>query len=78
MKDQPYQLSFWHELINEAQAADFLGITSRCLQNWRYRGGGPKYVRVSIRCIRYTRHDIRKWAKGRARTSTSDPGPEAA
>ncbi len=69
--------SFWHELIDEEQAARFLGLTARCLQGWRYKGGGPKYVRLSQRCIRYRRFDCREFADARLRTSTSDPGPKA-
>lgn len=67
---------FWHSLINEAEAARFLGLTVRCLQGWRYKGGGPKFVRISARCIRYRRRDCREFFEARLRTSTSDPGPE--
>lgn len=70
--------TFWEALIDEAAAAAFMGLTVRCLQGWRYRGGGPEYVRVSARCIRYRRRDLRAFADAKVRTSTSDPGPEHA
>ena len=38
-------------LLSEAQAAEFLGFSTRALQAWRYRGGGPVFVRVSSRAI---------------------------
>ncbi len=66
---------YWYALIPEAKAADFLGFTVRCLQNWRYRGGGPTYVATPR--IRYRRSDLKAWADERLRTSTSDPGQEA-
>jgi len=59
-------------LIDEAAAAEFLGYTPRALQNWRVRGGGPKFVRVSSRSIRYRRRDLIEWAESRLRCSTSE------
>ncbi len=77
-RDQTDERNFWHGLIDDTEAAAFLGLTIRCLQGWRYKGCGPKFVRVSARCIRYRRAELRQFADARLRTSTSDPGPEAA
>jgi predicted DNA-binding transcriptional regulator AlpA len=52
-------------LITERDAADFLGYTMRALQNWRVRGGGPIYVKVSSRSIRYRRRDIIAWVESK-------------
>ena len=65
---------FWHALVDEQAAAAFLSLTVRTLQGWRYKGGGPRCIRVSARCIRYRRCDLRDWAEGRLRTSTADLG----
>ncbi len=65
---------YWHALIKEKTAADFLGLTIRTLQLHRQRGGGPRYVRLSARCVRYRRADLRAWADLHVRTSTSDTG----
>lgn len=62
-------------LLDERAAAAALGLTPRTLQSWRARGGGPRFVRVSSRCIRYRLSDLDEWAAERVRTSTSDPGP---
>ncbi|MBT3508423.1 MAG: DNA-binding protein [Nitrospina sp.] len=59
-------------LINEVQAAAFLGLTRRALQNFRLAGGGPRYVRISIRCIRYRKKDLIEWSNEKIRTSTSE------
>jgi predicted DNA-binding transcriptional regulator AlpA len=64
-------------LLNEREAAAFLGYTIRALQNWRLRGGGPTYVKVSERSIRYRRRELTAWVEERLRTRTSDPGPGA-
>ena len=69
---------YWNALINEKAAAAFLGLTDRTMQALRQRGGGPKYISISSRCLRYRRVDLRKWAEARVRTSTSDDGKGAA
>jgi predicted DNA-binding transcriptional regulator AlpA len=64
-------------LLRETEAADFLGYSVRALQNWRVRGGGPLFVKVSARSVRYRRADLLAWTQARIRRSTSDIGPEA-
>ena len=59
-------------LITEREAAAYLRMTPRWLQVRRYEGGGPRYVRVSSRCVRYRISDLDAWAAERLRTSTSD------
>ena len=65
-------VSFWNSFINERDAADFLGLSDRTLQAFRQDGGGPKFVRFSSRCIRYTRLRCKKWADERAANSTTE------
>ncbi len=74
VEDQDY----WFSLINERAAGDFLGLTDRTMQLMRQRGGGPRFSRLSARCVRYRRADLRKWAEDRMRSSTADTGGEAA
>ncbi len=69
---------FWFPLIDEKEAAEFLDLTPRSMQAMRQRGGGPKFIRLSSRCIRYTRTLLKSWADARLRSSTSDPGEAAA
>jgi len=59
-------------LITEVDAAAFLGYTVRALQNWRVRGGGPKFIRVSSRSVRYRRRDLIAWADGLLKSHTSE------
>ena len=71
-------LAYWNALIDERAAGDFLGLAARTMQAIRQRGGGPKYISISARCIRYRRLDLRAWSEARLKTSTSDPGAAAA
>jgi hypothetical protein len=60
------------ELLTEKQAAAFMKFTCRFLQARRYRGGGPVYVRVSPKAVRYRKRDLITWAQERRQTSTAD------
>ena len=64
-------------LLRPREAAAFLGFTPRALEAWRQRGGGPRFVRVSTRAVRYRRRDLQAWAKRRLRRSTSEPDDES-
>ncbi|MCR9219112.1 MAG: helix-turn-helix domain-containing protein [Alphaproteobacteria bacterium] len=65
--------SYYDRLIPEREAADFLGYTVRALQNWRVRGGGPRFVKVSSRSIRYRRRDLIAWVDLKTVEHTSQP-----
>ncbi len=76
---QPITTSFQYphlfdpdSLLSEARASEMLGVTPRALQAWRQRGGGPAFVRISSRCVRYRRRDLVVWLEARVRSSTSD------
>ncbi|MBI1236323.1 MAG: helix-turn-helix domain-containing protein [Alphaproteobacteria bacterium] len=62
------------QLLSETQAAKYLAVSPRTLRNWRTRGGGPKFIKVSNRCIRYSVHDLLDWTEKKTRRSTSDLG----
>ena len=59
-------------LLSEKEAAAIIGFTPRFLQARRHRGGGPAFIRISQRAVRYTRHDLEKWIDERRRASTSE------
>ena len=62
---------YLNQLIDETKAAEFLGHSIRTLQNWRIRGGGPRFVKVSARSIRYRRCDLNEWINSRIVANTS-------
>ncbi|MEQ9446752.1 MAG: helix-turn-helix domain-containing protein [Rhodospirillaceae bacterium] len=59
------------QLLNENEAARMLGFTIRALQNWRVRGGGPQFVKLSKRSVRYRRRDLLEWINKHLRANTS-------
>ena len=60
------------ELLKPKEAADLLGLSLRGLENFRHRGGGPAYVRISARCVRYRYGTILDYAAARTFASTAD------
>ena len=60
-------------LMNEHEAAGILCYSVRALQNWRSRGGGPKFIKVSARSVRYRRRDLLDWIQARTVANTSQP-----
>ena len=62
------------ELLTQGQVACLVGVSEKAMEGWRYKGGGPPYIRISSRCIRYRRADLEAWLDSRTRISTSDSG----
>jgi len=60
------------QLLDERKAADFLCYSVRALQNWRHRGGGPRFIKVSNRSVRYRRRDLITWMEERTVSHTSE------
>jgi predicted DNA-binding transcriptional regulator AlpA len=61
-------------LLSEKQVAAMLGLEPPTLRNWRVKGQGPRFVRLSRRAVRYSRADVEEWVASRKRRSTSDGG----
>ncbi len=63
---------YLNRLMPEQAAAEFLGVEIKTLQAWRVKGGGPTYVRLSRRAVRYQRRAMLTWIEGKCHTSTSE------
>ena len=48
-------------MLDQEEAARFLHIQPRTLESWRQRRIGPRFVRYSIRCVRYRAQDLQVW-----------------
>lgn len=59
--------------VTETEAAEILGVARRTLQDWRFRGVGPRYLAYSSRAVRYRLSDLEEWMDAHVRTSTSEP-----
>ena len=59
-------------LLTAEQVAELLGLTKRCLANWRYRGGGPKYLKIGHKTVRYRYSDLMRWLEDRKFSNSSE------
>ena len=65
----------YHEqnrLLDEDEAAEFLGLSPRTLQGLRVRGGGPDYIKIGTRAVRYCLSDLEEFIEDRRQSSTSE------
>ena len=60
-------------LLREQDAAALLKVPVKTLQGWRYRGGGPHFLKFG-RSVRYRLEDLQAYVLAAVRTSTSDSG----
>lgn len=54
------------QLVDQREAARFLGLAPRTLESWRSRRIGPRFIAYSRRCIRYRIADLQDWVTERA------------
>jgi predicted DNA-binding transcriptional regulator AlpA len=59
--------------LNENQAAEFLGLSTRTLQAWRVRGCGPRYVKIG-RSVRHQRRELVAFQQSHTVSSTTEAG----
>ena len=60
--------------VPAAEASRIVGLSASTLATLRCRGGGPPYVVLNNRTVRYRRRDLFEWVGADLRASTSDPG----
>jgi hypothetical protein len=52
--------------VDEPQAAKILCVSRACLRHWRAHDGGPPWVRVGERLVRYELDALRRWIERQA------------
>ena len=62
--------------ISPHEAATRLGVKRSTLNNWRWRGVGPSFVKIGNR-VRYRTCDLATYLDAQTRQSTSDRGSRA-
>lgn len=61
-----------HDLhIDEKRAAEYLGISFRTLQGYRVKGGGPEFIKIGKKSVRYKVQDLIDWANNHKKKNTS-------
>jgi predicted DNA-binding transcriptional regulator AlpA len=58
------------ELMTPTEVAEWLGMTAESLAQLRFRGTGPRFVKLTARATRYLRSDVDVWIEKQARTRT--------
>lgn len=48
-------------LLTTQEVADRLRLKVGTIENWRYLGKGPKWIRIGGGTIRYPEHDVEEW-----------------
>ena len=61
--------------LNTRDAAEFLGLSTRTMGRLRITGDGPPFFYRFGGCVRYARAELKEWAAGQRRISTSDDCP---
>ena len=59
-------------LMKTREAAAYLGVSESTLEKLRLNGGGPRFLRIAGRSVRYRQADLGAWAEARACQSTSE------
>ena len=62
-------------LLTGAEAAERLGVSPRTLEDWRLRGGGPVYIKLGRRLVRYGPDELDAFVAEGARTNTGGGVP---
>jgi len=52
------------DLVDQRRAAEILGVNQHTLENWRWRGIGPRARKIGQRLVRYHRADLAAFAAG--------------
>lgn len=60
------------KFLKTEEAAEYLGFSKRTLENWRLRGGGPKFHRSPQNHVRYRQSDLDAWIAGEDETTLSE------
>jgi predicted DNA-binding transcriptional regulator AlpA len=61
-------------LLTPAEASQQLGLSPGALAQLRYTGGGPCFIKLTAKAVRYRQSDLDAWIAAKARTSTRDLG----
>jgi predicted DNA-binding transcriptional regulator AlpA len=60
------------ELLSTDETAQWLEVSTQWLEIMRGRSGGPRFVRISPRIVKYRRADVRLWLRQRSHASTKE------
>jgi len=59
--------------MSTEEVAEVLGKPARTLRQWRYRGDGPRYIKVGLN-VRYRPRDVERWIEAQAQDPAGRAG----
>ncbi len=59
------------QLLTTRDAAQILALSTRTLEKWRVEGGGPPFVVMSPKCVRYRASDLQTFQEERLAENTA-------
>jgi len=59
-----------HKLLNNREAAEYLGVAEKTTAKWRCHGGGPPYIKIGG-AIRYEQAELDRYIEKCRRHNTS-------
>lgn len=62
------------EAVTTAEASRIIGFPASTLHTWRSRGGGPPFLKLGSKSVRYQRRALFTWMSTRQRANTADAG----
>lgn len=66
------------KLLKAAEVAERFGYTEEGLAQMRYRGNGPKFIKLGGKAVRYRWSDVEAWLDQQTMQRTGDPSGSAA
>jgi hypothetical protein len=61
-------------LLTPEEAGAQLGLTPGALAQLRYIGGGPRFIKLTAKAVRYRQSDLDAWIAERSHSSTREYG----
>lgn len=56
--------------LTPEQLAERLSLSTETLANWRLKGGGPSYIKISRQTVRYPLAQVEAWERAKLQRST--------
>lgn len=63
------------QVVTTGEASSMTGVAVATLETWRSHGGGPPFLKLGRRNVRYQRRVLLAWMAEHERRNTADQGP---
>jgi predicted DNA-binding transcriptional regulator AlpA len=60
------------ELMTPEEVSDWTGLSRGALAQLRYKGEGPKFIKLGAKTVRYFRGHVQEWLEGNVHQRTGE------